>query len=305
MVLRGSTLPARLNDLPIVPEVLYVRGELPRGAAVAVVGTRHPSAGAKTYARRLARELAAANVAVLSGGAFGIDAQAHRGALDARGTTVVVAPSGWLRPVPRRHRRLYHRIVGAGGAHVALVGSETDAALGAYFARNAVLAALAHVVVVIEAPYKSGARNTAAMARRLGRPLFVCGAPPWHSKGLGCVAELRLGARPLASVRDILRCLAEQNAHPLPPLSAGGPHETPEQRVSETVDKTRAKSRPCNDASATALLLETIRAGARYADELCARTGLPVQRVQELLLTLRLDGVLVSDDSGRVTLLTD
>src|SRR5262249_30734984 len=88
MELRDRRMPARVLDLPDPPDALYVRGELPRGPSVAIVGTRRPTPEARKFARRLARELASAGVSVLSGGAKGIDAAAHEGALRAHGTTV-------------------------------------------------------------------------------------------------------------------------------------------------------------------------------------------------------------------------
>jgi len=303
-ILSGSQLPARLADLPEPPFALYVRGELPRGAAVSIVGTRYPSTRARAYARSLARELAAAGVAVLSGGAFGIDAAAHRGALDAGGVTVVVAPSGWHRPSPKRHRTLYRRAVRTGGAYVSLIPSRAPATPATYFPRNAVLAALAHVVVVVESPVRSGARNTARVARQLRRPLYVCAAPPWHELGHGCVQEIRLGARPLISVRDILRQLAEQQAHPV--AAAFPPQRAAPQQLSlgGGLGEVPGISGVCG-LSPDMVLIETLRSGPAYPDELCLRTGLCPQALQELLLTLRLDGVLVSDASGRLTLVND
>ena len=302
-ILSGAQLPPRLLDLPSPPPVLYVRGELPRGASVSIVGTRHPSAAGRAYARTLARVLAAEGVAVFSGGAFGIDAAAHRGALDAGGITVVVAPSGWQRPSPKEHWRLYRRAVKTGGAYVSLVPSSAPAIPANYFPRNAVLAALAHVVVVVEAPFRSGARNAARSARELGRPLFVCAAPPWHESGHGCTLEVRLGARPLLSPKDILRQLAEQRAHPVPSSGARAPAASHQLRFDAAFEQ--APDKPCVSAlSPKQVLLETLRMGPAYPDELCERTGLCPQALQELLLTLRLDGVLVSHASGRVTLVT-
>src|SRR3954469_21999932 len=89
----GNALPGRLADLDAPPARLFLRGELPRGPAVAIVGTRNPTLAYANYAHDLARALAEAGVAVLSGGAEGIDTEAHRGALAAGGVTVVVAPA--------------------------------------------------------------------------------------------------------------------------------------------------------------------------------------------------------------------
>lgn len=302
-ILTGAQLPPRLLDLPRPPAVLYVRGELPRGACVSIVGTRSPSPAARAYARTLACELAAEGVVVLSGGAFGIDAAAHRGALQGGGVTVVVAPSGWDRPSPKKHRRLYRSAVKLGGAYVSLVPSSAPAIPANYFPRNAVLAALAHVVVVVEAPFRSGARNAARTARELGRPLFVCAAPPWHEPGFGCTLEVRLGARPLLSTKDVLRALAEQRAHPVAVRGAQAPTAGRQLPLGPAFDPGVEKA-SVSGVSPKDAVIETLRAGPAYPDELCERTGLCPQALQELLLTLRLDGVLVSQPSGRVTLVT-
>ncbi|HEY3664980.1 MAG TPA: DNA-processing protein DprA, partial [Polyangiaceae bacterium] len=195
--LTGSSLPGRLADLAAPPEQLFLRGELPRGPAVAIVGTRYPSLRGAMYARTLAKELARAGVVVISGGAKGIDTAAHRGALAVGGVTVVVAPAGFERPFPKDNRALFQQVVDSGGAYLSLVEAYTPANQGAFFVRNGCLVALAHVVVVVESRIRGGARNAAAHARRLGRPLFVVAAPPWHVNGRGCLAELLLGARPL------------------------------------------------------------------------------------------------------------
>src|SRR6266849_4277344 len=109
--LMGSALPSRLAHLEAPPERLFLRGELPRGPAVAIVGTRHPTTRGAEYARELAFELAQAGVAVLSGGAEGIDTEAHRGALAAGGVTVVVAPAGFEHPFPEQNAELFRAVV--------------------------------------------------------------------------------------------------------------------------------------------------------------------------------------------------
>ena len=159
--LTGSALPGRLADLEKPPERLYLRGELPRGPTVAIVGTRHSTREYEGYARTLARDLAEAGIAVLSGGAKGIDTQAHWGALDAGGVTVVVAPAGFDRPFPAKNAELFRRVVDGGGAYLSLVDAGTPATSGIFFRRNECLVALAHVVVVVEARFRGGALNSA------------------------------------------------------------------------------------------------------------------------------------------------
>jgi DNA processing protein len=148
-------------------------------------------------------------------------------------------------------------------------------------------------VVVVESRIRGGARNASAHARRLGRPLFAVPHPPWHSKGRGCLAELVLGARPLTSVKDLFRALAEQNLHAVSAVAGPRLPALPQQEILNFT----AVSTP---AAARSALLAALRRGAASADEICVETGLSAGRVSELILTLRLEGVLVTHPSGRL-----
>ncbi len=291
--LTGCALPGRLADLADPPERLFLRGELPRGPTVAIVGTRTPSGAYARFAHDLASDLAAAGVAVLSGGAEGIDTEAHRGALAGGGVTVVVAPAGFERPFPEENAELFREIVAAGGAYLSLPAPNCPATRGIFFARNACLVALAHLVVVVESPVRSGARNAAAHARRLGRPLFVVPAAPWHGNGSGCLAELRLGARVLISVKDLFKALRDQNLHAVAPAPLALGALRPQQ---ESLSFTKTSPH----LPARAAVLEAVQNGAGSSDEICLATGLPAAGVSELILTLRLEGVLVTGPSGRL-----
>lgn len=291
--LTGSSLPGRLADLEAPPKRLFLRGELPRGPAVAIVGTRYPSRRAKMYARTLAKELARAGVAVISGGAKGIDTAAHRGALAVGGVTVVVAPAGFERPFPAENRELFRTVVEQGGAYLSLVEASTPANRGAFFVRNGYLVALSHVVVVVESRIRGGARNAAAHARRLGRPIFVVAAPPWHVKGRGCMADLLLGARPLMYTKDLFKELAAQNLHAVSVGEGALPLAGPQQQSLSFTETSSSQD-------ARSATLEAVQRGASSSDEICLATGLPAARVSELILTLRLEGVLVTDPCGRL-----
>jgi len=190
-----------------------------------MVGTRRPTAAGEQYARHLAGVLAKAGVAIASGGAEGIDTAAHLGALDVGGSTVVVAPSGFRRPYPEANAELFRQIVNAGGGFLSLVPADEPAIVSRFFCRNRILAALAHAVVLVESPWRSGARNATKHARNLGRAVFVVAHPPWNSRGRGWLTELALGARALGAPKEVLRYLAEQRLHPLP--VGGGPPSPP------------------------------------------------------------------------------
>ena len=288
--LRGIHLPPRLSDLEHPPECLYLRGELPRGPAVAVVGTRHPTPEAERFAEKLAADLGLAGVTVMSGGARGIDTAAHVGALRVGAPTVVVAPSGFARPFPEFNAALFRDVVERGGAFVSLVPDERVAANPAFFARNACLVALAHAVVVVEAPLRSGARNAAKWARTLGRALLVVPSAPWNEKGTGSLLELRLGAKLCVRVRDVLDELERVLFHPLasPPES----ESTPTLQVALPFAQGLARGED------VVMVLSAIKDGANSLDGICERTGLPAAAIQKHVLTLTLEGVLAPDPSG-------
>src|SRR6185503_16237641 len=122
-------------------------------------------------------------------------AAAHEAALAVGGTTVVVSGSGLDRPYPREHTALFARVLEQGGALLARVPDATPPTPPGFLRRNELLAALTVATVVIEAGLKSGARSTAAAARRLGRPLCAVPHAPWDALGAGCALELARGAR--------------------------------------------------------------------------------------------------------------
>jgi DNA processing protein len=284
--LLGDALPPRLADLPEPPRRLYLRGELPRGPAVAVVGTRKASADGLAFTRRFAAELAAAGVAILSGGAQGVDTAAHQGALDAGGVTVVVTAAGFEHPFPKENAGLFQQVLDGGGAYLSLFPDDVPAKRPAFFARNACLVALSHAVVVTQAPFISGAANAAKWARRLGRALFVVPHSPWVTEGNGAIQELRRGGRPLDRPKEVLRFLRAAGFHPLARAPAQGE---------------LFSSEPGDDDP----VLRALREGAVHADEIVDRTGLSLATVQQRILTLALSGVLVPGPLGSLKPVTD
>lgn len=208
--------PARLRDLDDAPAVIHVRaaargrlsalagGSLRDGPrAVAVVGTRRASADALEVARSLGRGLAAAGVTVVSGMALGVDSAAHAGALEAGGPTVAVLAGGADVPYPSSKRALHARI-----AELGCVVSELPPGLGphrwAFPARNRLIAALAHMTVVVEAAERSGSLITAEFAADLGREVGAVPGPVTTWRSAGANALLRDGATLVRDVRDVL-----------------------------------------------------------------------------------------------------
>lgn len=181
--------PAGLADLSTCEPVqemagpplgLWVQGEVPLASAlsgsVAIVGSRASSAYGDRMAGDLAAGLAEARVTVVSGGAYGIDAAAHRGALAERGVTVAVLAGGLDEPYPRAHAGLLAEIAGSG-----LLVSEhhpgEHPTRRRFLARNRLIAAMTAATVLVEAALRSGARNTVSWATVCHRPVLAVPGP--------------------------------------------------------------------------------------------------------------------------------
>ncbi|BBY21585.1 putative DNA processing protein DprA [Mycobacterium stomatepiae] len=171
--------------------------------AAAVVGTRVATAYGEQVAADLAAGLAERDVAVVSGGAYGIDGVAHRAALASDGITVAVLASGIDIPYPAGHSALLHRI----GQHGLLISEYPPGLTPArhrFLTRNRLVAALAGAAVVVEAGLRSGAANTAAWARALGRMVAAVPGPVTSSASVGCHVLLRNGAELVTRADDIV-----------------------------------------------------------------------------------------------------
>jgi len=204
--------PARLRALPDLPAVLYVYGAAAGTAAplaaceraAAVVGARRASPYGLEQARRLGSGLAAEGVTVVSGMALGVDAAAHVGALEASGTTIAVLACSPECAYPSSKRHLHTRIAET-GAVVAELPPGTPPRRWCFLARNRIVAALAEVVVVVEATAQSGSLVTAANAELLGRPVAAVPGLVTAPGAAGPNALIADGATLVRGPADIVR----------------------------------------------------------------------------------------------------
>jgi DNA protecting protein DprA len=195
-ILSDDAYPALLRSSPDPPETLFVRGDLAAEPepAVAIVGSRHATAYGRLEAGRLAAELAERGVVVVSGGARGIDAEAHRGALRAGGRTIAVFAPGFAHPYPSEHRALFDAIVESGGALVTEQLTHISARPELFPRRNRIIAGLSLVTVVIEAANRSGALLTARIAvDDLSRDAACMPGPVGSAQSAGCHRAIREG----------------------------------------------------------------------------------------------------------------
>ena len=244
--------------------------------AAAIVGTRASTSYGEHVAADLADGLAGRDVAVVSGGAYGIDGAAHRGALAADGLTVAVLAGGIDVPYPAGHAALLRRIR-EDGLVITEYPPGVRPARHRFLTRNRLVAALAGATVVVEAGARSGAANTAAWARAMGRVVCAVPGPVTSSASVGCHALLRAEANLVTRAEDVVELvgrageLAPDEQRPVSPLD--GLADT-EQRVYDAL--------PAR--------------GARTLDEIAVASGLPATQVLGPLAVLELSGLVVSRD---------
>ncbi len=207
LVRGGAGYPEMLGSVPDAPLALYAWGRFEEGPGAAVVGTRAPTNYGRRMARRLAADLARRNVAVVSGLARGIDAEAHEAALDAGGTTWAVLGSGLGEVYPPENRDLARRIVGEGGCVFSEypLAVKPDRAL--FPRRNRIVAGLSWATIVVEGRFDSGSLLTAKNAVEYGREVLAVPGPADSPMSEAPHRLLREGARLAASAQDIVAAL--------------------------------------------------------------------------------------------------
>jgi DNA processing protein len=266
------TFPPRLRSIHDPPPGLFVRGKAPLDllarVSVAVVGARACSGYGDSVAQTLGRELATAGVVVVSGLARGVDAQAHRGALES-GATVAVLGCGIDRAYPQTHASLAAAIAERG-----LIVSEyppgVEPAPWRFPARNRLVAGLALATVVVEARERSGALITADLALDEGREVLAVPGEITSTLSRGTNHLLRLGATPVTCVGDVLAAVGVEPGRAAVPPTALEPR----------LDRIRAA---VADAPTT-------------ADEAVRGTGISAAEVAAALAELELLGVVVQHD---------
>ncbi|HUC31633.1 MAG TPA: DNA-processing protein DprA [Candidatus Paceibacterota bacterium] len=200
-----NEFPEALRHISHPPFGVYLRGAaLSAAPTLAVVGTRRASADGKKTARHFARELAAAGFVIASGLAFGIDAAAHEGALDANGTTIAILAGGLDGIYPRSHRALAERILEHGGTLISEYPPGEEAFAYRFIERNRIISGISRGVLIVEAPESSGALATARYAVDQNREVFVIPGGVTATNFKGSHALIRQGAELVTSPDDIL-----------------------------------------------------------------------------------------------------
>lgn len=212
-----------LTDIAKPPKSLYYLGKIPetRRPTVAIIGTRKPTRYGREVTEQLAYELAKRGVVVVSGLALGVDALAHKAALDASGTTLAVLANALPRIQPSTNRALGEQILKSDGAIIC--EHETDERFGSwsFLERNRIVAGLSDAIIITEAASRSGTLNTAAHALEQGKTVFVVPGNITSPMSLGCNQLLKQGATPIACAEDVLEVIAPELLKPQASLALG------------------------------------------------------------------------------------
>src|SRR3990167_8507703 len=271
--LSPNRFPPLLKEIPDAPKKLYVRGTLPSYDSMwlAVVGSRAATNYGRQAVRHLIEGLRGYPVIIVSGLAYGIDAEAHKAALEAGITTVAVPGSGldWYVLYPRANVNLAREIVKQGGALLSEFEPDMKAADYTFPQRNRIMAGLCKATLVVEAKEMSGSLITARLTTEYNRELLVVPGSIFSAESRGTHQFLKLGATPVTSPEDILRAL--------------GIKVEEKQKVSR-------KDISEDEAQVLEIISEPLS-----RDELIQTLGLPISEANILLSTMEIKGLIVEE----------
>lgn len=202
--------PALLREITHPPSLLYFKGnieELNLGISASIVGTRRASVYGLETAFKLSRELAELGINIVSGLALGIDAKAHLGCISGKGKTFAVLGSGLSKILPITNYRIAEKIVETGGALLSEYPPEFNADKWTFPQRNRIIAGLSKIIIIIEAPEKSGSLITARFALEADRDIGVVPGEIFSYMAKGSNKLLKQGAYPILEASDALEIL--------------------------------------------------------------------------------------------------
>ncbi len=292
MVLGDADYPAPLLHAADPPLLLYLHGrsDLLQHRALAIVGSRRPSAQGRDNARRFAAAVAAQGWTIVSGMAAGVDGAAHEGALAAGGDTIAVVGTGIDRIYPASHQALAHQIAKT-GLLVSELALGTPPLAQNFPQRNRIIAGLAQGTLVVEAALRSGSLITARLACEAGREVMAIPGSILSSQSAGCHALIRQGAALVDSPEQVLEELGA-----LPPLATAAAPKVPKAPTAPTALTVHA------DAAAAAepddAVLRALGHDPLSLDALIDRCGWPAPALSAHLLTLELDGLVARLPGG-------
>ena len=264
--------PAALGRIPDPPTVIYCKGTLVEadGLALGVVGSRHCTAYGRQQTKRLAQGLARVGITVVSGLARGIDAEAHRGALEAGGRTIAVCATGMNMVYPPEHVELAADVAKQGCLLTESPMDQTPKS-GLFPQRNRIISGLSLGVLLIEAGRSSGALHTARHAMEQNRDVFALPGRVDSEASLGCLDLIRDGATLIRDLDDVLNAL--------------GPLVAPVQR---TPEETVRKPAELTLSDQERMILNLVHSESTAVDEVIRATNIEASRVLSTLTVLEM-----------------
>lgn len=282
--------PPPLASVPAPPPLLYFRGEWTSedANAVGIVGSRSCTSYGLKMAGQISRGLARAGFTVVSGLARGIDAAAHRGALEAGGRTIAALAGGLSKIYPPEHKELADEIAANRGCLITETSMRMDPQPGMFPARNRIISGLSRAVIVIEANARSGALITAQHAAEQGREVFALPGPVDSPASAGCLELIRNGARLVRSADDVIEDLQGLKVDRKVAVEDRRP-ETESQPVDREKQSAQAPANsPVPELNPTEQRTFDAIAARRHADELARELGLSVGVLSRTLMLLEL-----------------
>ena len=290
MLLGHDGYPTALAQTPDPPPLLYCRGEYVERDAVAIgiVGSRSATLYGKQQAERFGRELARAGVTVISGLARGIDAAAHKGALEAGGRTLAVIAPGLTKLYPPEHVELAREIV-ANGAVLTESPLDRDPSRGLFPQRNRIISGMSCGVFIIEAARNSGALHTARHAMEQNRDVFALPGRVTDPTAIGCLDLIRDGATVVRDVDDILNALGPLE-HPVnvEKSASSRPEDRGNSQGSEPSSQSIHSPRELTLSDQERAVLNSVPTDPIPADQILASCGLSASQALSTLTVLEM-----------------
>ena len=284
--------PAALGDLPSKPLALYVVGnpDVLSMPGVAVVGTRTPTLYGSDMAAKFAAGIAENGLSVISGLAVGIDAAAHKAALDAGGVTVGLLGGALDRFFPEDNRELGRRIAASGGAVVSEYPFGFPPGKKTFPQRNRIVAAMSKGVLAVEAPAQSGTLITCAFAKKLGRKVMAVPANLDSRNSFGCWRLIREGAMMVTSAEDVVKAVSGGSVFGRKTADGRIGRRLRRADVRETAPEPAPRDEVAQLTLEEAAIIRAIPSTGITLDRLAFATKLPAAAVSKATMSLRLKG---------------
>lgn len=268
-----------ISSIALMPSKLYYIGTLPteRRPTIAIVGSRKPSSYGTEVTIQLATDLARRGVVIVSGLALGVDALAHRAALDTGGTTIAVLANGLSKITPATNRQLGENIIHQGGAIISEYEPNEPPYAVRFLERNRIVSGLSDAILITEASDRSGTLNTARHALEQGKDVFVVPGNITSPLSAGCHKLLKQGAIPVTCAEDILEVIA------------------PELLTSQT-------QLALGDNPLQTRIIQLLQSGIRDGDELQSQSQSEVSEFTSELTMMEINGIIRSLGANQWTL---